>query len=237
MNISKGDFIELDYTAKIVDENIVFDTTEFDEAKKAGLFHDHANDEPNSHNHNHNHLHKDDLKPITICVGEKHVLPGLDSKLIGLDLGKHTIVLEEENAFGKKDTKLLKLMTRALFKQQNIRPYVGLVLDMDGSRGTVRSISGGRVIVDFNHPLAGKKIEYSLNIKRKVTDHKDQLASILKMIKFPFSSVDVVGLNAKINTKIDLPKEVKLALETDLKRLTTLNVELISEPKIKDDKK
>jgi FKBP-type peptidyl-prolyl cis-trans isomerase 2 len=230
MKINKGDFIELDYTAKIVDENIIFDTTIPEDAEKAGLIHNHEHD--HDHGHEHNHLHKEDLKPIIICVGEKQVLPTLDKKIEGLETGKHTIALNEDEAFGKKDTKLLKLMPMTLFKQQNIRPFVGLTLDIDGSRGVVRTISGGRVIVDFNHQLAGKKIEYKLDIKRIVTDHKEQLESFVKMLRFPYTSIDVEGTNAKINTTIDLPKEIKETLEKDLKRITTLDVDII----IKKDK-
>jgi FKBP-type peptidyl-prolyl cis-trans isomerase 2 len=235
MGINKGDFIELDYTAKIIGENVVFDTTDPNEAKKAGLIHDHENDHESGHEHN--HLHKEDLKPVIICVGEKQVLPSLDNKIEGLELGKHVISLNEEEAFGKKDTKLLKLMPMTIFKQQNIRPFVGLTLDIDGQRGVVRSISGGRVIVDFNHQLAGKKIEYSINIKRKVTDHKEQLESFVKMLRFPYKSIIVEESKAKITTVIELPKEIKESLEKDLKRITTLDVELIFEKeKVKEEK-
>jgi len=230
MKINKGDFIELDYTAKLTEENIVFDTTEADEAKKAGLLHDHEQGHDHS-GHEHNHLHKEDLKPVIICVGEKQVLPGLDRKIEGLELGKHTISLNEEEAFGKKDTKLLKLMPLTLFKKQEIRPFVGLTLDVDGSRGVVRSISGGRVIVDFNHPLSGKKIEYSLNIKRKVTDKKEQLEAVLNMLRFPFSAVEVSEQNAKVNSGISLPKEIKESLEKDLKRMIDVPVEIVVQEK------
>jgi len=234
MKINNGDFIELDYTAKLIDEDKIFDTTEVEAAKIAGILHDHDEHKDGGHNHEHNHLHKEDLKPIIICVGEKHILPGLDNKLAGLEIGKHKIELTDVEAFGKKNTKLLKLMPIALFNEQKIRPYVGLTLDIDGSRGIVRSISGGRVIVDFNHPLAGKKVEYSINIKRNVTSHKEQLEAVLKLLRFPFSSVDVADSKAKINIQIELPKEVKEALEKDLSRITKIDVQMISEKKTED---
>ncbi|MGV8169127.1 MAG: FKBP-type peptidyl-prolyl cis-trans isomerase [Candidatus Nanoarchaeia archaeon] len=233
MMIKKGDFIEIDYTAKMAEEGIVFDTTELEEAKKAGLLHEHKENE--EHTHDHNHLHKEDLHPVIICVGEKQVLPGLDNKIDGLELGKHTILLDEEEAFGKKNTKLLKLMPLSLFNKQQIRPFVGLTLDVDGSRGVVRSISGGRVIVDFNHPLSGKKIEYKINIKRLVSDEKEQLESVLKLLKFPYDSVELNGKKAKINTKINLPKEVNESLEKDLNRITKLEVEIVFP--VKEEKK
>jgi FKBP-type peptidyl-prolyl cis-trans isomerase 2 len=226
MKINKGDFIELDYTAKILGENVIFDTTIVEDATKAGLLHDHEDN--HEHGHKHNHLHKEDLKPIIICVGEKQVLPALDAKIEGLDLGKHIIPLSEEEAFGKKDTKLLKLMPISLFKKENIRPFVGLPLDIDGTRGVVRSISGGRVIVDFNHQLAGKKIEYSLNIKRLVTENKEKVESVLKMLRFPYTNVNVEGKSAKVNAGVELPKEILESLSKNLSTMTALEVEIIS---------
>jgi FKBP-type peptidyl-prolyl cis-trans isomerase 2 len=129
-------------------------------------------------------------------------------------------------------------MPMSLFNQQKIKPFIGLTLDVDGSRGIVRSISGGRVIVDFNHPLSGKKIEYSVTIKRIVADHKEQLESVLKVLRFPVKSITVSEGKAKVNTEVALPKELKESLEKDLKRVTTLDVEIVSVEKkeVKDTK-
>ena len=35
-------------------------------------------------------------------------------------------------------------------------------LDIDGRRATVRSVNGGRVILDYNHPFSGKEVHYML---------------------------------------------------------------------------
>jgi FKBP-type peptidyl-prolyl cis-trans isomerase 2 len=231
--IRKGDFVELDYTARLAEDGAVFDTTEVEEAKKAGMLHDHE-----GHDHSHGdeehgqgHLHREDLKPVIVCVGEKQILPGLDAKLEGLALGAHKITLGEDDAFGRKDAKKLRLMPIKLFKDQEIRPFVGLVLDVDGTRGVVRSISGGRVIVDFNHPLAGKKVEYSINIRRVVADRKEQLESVLRMLRFPYSSIEVKEQDAEVRIKLELPAEVLKTLEEDLSRQTGLKVRFISEAK------
>ena len=92
--IKKGDFIELDYTGKIKGEDIVFDTTEQSVADEHEL-----------------EVHKE-FKPVIICVGEQHVLPGVDKALEGQALGKHSFDVAPEDAFGKKDAKLLQLIPR-----------------------------------------------------------------------------------------------------------------------------
>ncbi|HHE36750.1 MAG TPA: peptidylprolyl isomerase, partial [Candidatus Woesearchaeota archaeon] len=130
--IKKGDFVELDYTGRIKDDKVVFDTTLEQTAK-----------DNNIHNPGFRY------KPVIICVGEKHVVKGLDDALIGKKPGKYTIEVKAENAFGRKTAELLKLIPMRLFEKDNIKPFVGLEVNVDGTLGVVRSVSGGRVIVDF----------------------------------------------------------------------------------------
>jgi len=48
--------------------------------------------------------------------------------------------------------------------------------------GRVISVSGGRVIVDFNNPVAGKEVEYKLIVKRLVQDIKEKADSLIQSI-------------------------------------------------------
>ncbi len=227
--IKKGDFIELEYTAETTDDNIIFDTTNPEDAEKAGMIcdHDHGHEE----GHGHTHVTKEDFKPVKICVGENHVLPGLDEQLEGLGIGEHDIILGEEKAFGKKDPKKLKLMPMTAFKKQKINPFVGLTVDMDGTRGVVRSVSGGRVIIDFNHPLSGKSVKYKLNIKRKVEDKKEQIESVLNLVRLPFKEIKTEGETTKIETPMEIPEEALEGIKKDLERITKTNIKFETKKK------
>ena len=218
MTIKKGDFIELDFTATLIDDGAIFDTTNPDDAERAGMICDHDHD--HGHGHGHTHITRDDFKPVKICVGEGQVLPGLDEQLVGLNIGDHDILLGEDNAFGKKDSKLLKLMPMSAFKKQKINPFIGLTVDMDGSRGVVRSVSGGRVIVDFNHPLSGKAVKYEIKIKRKIDDLKERVEAITSMSRLPVESVSVTGDNAKIKIPVEIPENLLDGLKADMERIT-----------------
>ena len=46
--------------------------------------------------------------------------------------------------------------------------------------GIVRSVSGGRVIVDFNHPLSSKDVHYDVEVLKIVTDKKDQIQAFFQ---------------------------------------------------------
>ena len=231
MTIKKGDFIEIDFTGKILDDNTVFDTTNPKQAEEAGFICNHEHD----HEHEHNHISKEDFKPIIICVGEKHVLPGLDEAITGANLGEHDIMLEEDSAFGKKSSKLLKLIPLSTFKKQNIQPYTGLVLDLDNSRGTVKSVSGGRVIMDFNHPLAGKKIKYEINIKRKVENKEEQTKAILNILKLPHEQIHKTNNKITITVNEKIPLDALKYLAEDIKRMTETDTEFKHKEKTKKE--
>ena len=235
MTIKKGDFIELDYTATIMDDGSIFDTTIPDDAEKAGIICDHDHE----HDHGHKHITKEDFKPITICVGEEHVLKGLDEQIVGLGIGKHDIILGEENAFGRKDSKLLKLMPMNAFKKQKINPFVGLTVDMDGTRGVVRSISGGRVIVDFNHPLSGKTVKYHIEIKKKIEKGEEKIKAILELVRLPHEEIKIEEKTATINIPITIPENMLDGIKKDIERLTNKEIKfnIKKEEKESEEKK
>jgi len=141
MAIKQKDFIEIDYTGKVKEDNVIFDTTDEKAAKE-------------------NDIHNEEMTygPVIICVGEKHVIKGLDDWIAGKEIGEYDVDLKPEDAFGKKDAKLLKLIPTNVFLKQQISPMPGLQVNMDGVVGTIRSVSGGRIFVDFNHPLDRKSV-------------------------------------------------------------------------------
>jgi len=208
MKLKKHDFIEIDYTGRFEDDT-VFDTTNVDAAKAAGL------DKNNK------------IAPAVICLGEGHVLQGIEEALIGKEPGSFNVVLPPEKAFGKKDAKLLKLMPMKVFRKQEIQPFPGLEVNIDEMYGIVRTVSGGRVIVDFNHPLSGKTLKYDLKVNRVVTDTLEKAKSVFKN-ELGITD-DIFELKEGVLT-IKEPKFPKEVLDNVKKRV----IELV--PEIKDVK-
>jgi FKBP-type peptidyl-prolyl cis-trans isomerase 2 len=112
VNIKKGDFVELDYTAKIKNNDIVFDTTIESDAKKFGI-----------------HSTKVTYKPLIVKIGEGHLVKGLDEYIIDKVPGTYRVELEPEQAFGKKDAKLLRLVSIKEFHKNDIQPMIGLEVE------------------------------------------------------------------------------------------------------------
>ncbi|MBS3104633.1 peptidylprolyl isomerase [Candidatus Woesearchaeota archaeon] len=163
--IKKHDFVEIEYTGRIKEDNSIFDTTEEKVAKENGVY-----------NKN------EDYIPVVICIGENNILKNLEEQMIDKETGKeYTFEISSNNAFGKKDAKMIQLIPANKFRQQNIQPIPGLQLNIDGVFGVVKTVSGGRCLVDFNHPLASKDLVYHVKINRVVEDNKEKIKSLLKM--------------------------------------------------------
>jgi FKBP-type peptidyl-prolyl cis-trans isomerase SlyD len=200
--IQKGDFIELEYTGKTKDEGIIFDTTSAVVAKAAEL-----------------HMQKQ-FKPIIVCAGEGHVLPGLDKRLVGASLGKHSFIIPAEEAFGKKSAKLLQLIPRRIFNDQKIQPVPGLEINVDNQTGIIRTVSGGRIIVDFNHPLASRDLIYDVEVKAKVHDQTAQVKAVLEVMRIPFASLTITDNKAEVLGATNLPDAFVQMFAKDIVRLT-----------------
>jgi FKBP-type peptidyl-prolyl cis-trans isomerase SlyD len=205
MTIKNQDFVELTYTGKLVDGTI-FDTTDENVAKA-------------------NHLHNDNANytvPV-ICVGEKQLLPGLDESLLGKEINKdYSIILKPEQAFGKRDIKKMKIVPISTFKEHKVRPQPGLQIDVDGERGIVTRVAGGRIIVNFNHPLAGKEVVYDIKIIRMVTDKKEKISAFLSsLLRIPKDKMEITVNDdlAEIIVPMDFPAQVTDVLSTKLVKL------------------
>ncbi len=218
MAIKKHDFVELEYVGKLKDSGDVFDTTDEKVAKKADIFNEKA-----------------EYKPIVICIGEKHIIQGIDDFLEGKELGEYKLEVKPEQAFGKKDAKLMRLIPISKFKEQNIQPIPGLRLNIDGYVGTVRNVSGGRTIVDFNHPLAGRELVYEIKANKIITDKKIQIESLLKVLLGLKGEVEVKDNKAVIKMDGDLPKELTEEFSKKIKKLT--NIDVVFENKLKKEEK
>jgi len=205
MAIGKGDFVEVEYTGKLKDGGVVFDTTSEETAKKHGI-----------------HDKSAEYRPVIICVGQGHIVRGLDKEIEGRETDKKfTADIKPEDGFGKKNPKLLQLMSTGKFREQEITPVPGLHVNVDGLIGTVRTVTGGRIIIDFNHPLAGKELVYEACIKRKVTDTKEKVDSLIDLLRLKDFEVEIKEKTALLKTRHDIPKAVQERTGNEIKKLVT----------------
>jgi len=206
MPIKKQDFIEITYVGRLADTQEIFDTTDAKLAKEAGLTH---------------HAH---FGPQIVCVGERHVLPGLDDRFVGAEIGAHKWTIPAAEGFGKKNPAFIQLIPMAQFKKQRIQPIQGMQLDVDGQLGVVKVASGGRVLVDFNHPLAGKDLVYEVTIHKTVTDPKAKLKAMLDLSLHTHSEIPITmnGDEATVELPSKLPDDAAAKFSEHLCKATGL---------------
>ncbi len=207
MPIKKKDFVELDFTGRVKDTDEVFDTTDSKIAKEAQIFSEKA-----------------EYKPVIICIGEGHILKGIDEFLEGKEIGDYKLELPAEKAFGKKKAELVKMIPTSKFSEQGIKPVPGLRLNIDNFIGIVKTVSGGRTVVDFNHPLASRDIVYELNVKKIVTDKKEQVDALLKSLLGAKIPVEMKENKAVLTLPAELPEELSKELGKKIKDLTGVEI-------------
>lgn len=188
MEIKKNDFVEIEFIAKTKDNGEVFDTNIKKEAENANL-------------------NIKEVAPLIISVGRGMTLKGIDSSLEGKNLGEsYQITLSPEDSFGVRNSSLVKMIPLKVFLQQKINPEKGMQLSLDGMVVKILSNSGGRVLVDFNHPLAGKEVIYEIKVVRAVEDLSEKINSLQDFFlrrRFEFSLDET-----KTKITIKAPKSV-----------------------------
>lgn len=191
--IKEGDFVQVEYNGYIAEDNALFDTTDEQAAQKHGI-------------------HRKNAKygPTTICIGQHQLIKGLDRELVGKSVGqRYTFTFPPDEAFGKKNGKLLQLIQTAKFTKEGIQPMPGLQITADGMLGMIKSVSGGRTLVDFNHPLSGRDVRYEVTVIKKVAAAQDKLSAYVEQtLQIPDAQVIVKEEKATVTTKIEVPTEI-----------------------------
>ena len=214
MIIEKNDFIEIEFTGKA--NNEIFDTTKEKEAKEKGI--------------------QTEVKPLIISAGNSMILKGFDDFIIGKEINKDYLVkLTPEQAFGKRIPSLVKTLPMKVFLEKNIKPYPGLILQMDNYVAKILSVSGGRVITDFNNPLAGKEVEYQFKILRKIEDNSEKVKSLIHYFLKQDLNFEIKG-DKVILKKPELKPFIQVCAPK-FKEMTGLNFEVEDLKKEKEENK
>ena len=108
-------------------------------------------------------------KPSVIEMGGDAISPAMESELLGLRAGESkSFTLSAEDAFGESDPNLIQFMDLHQFPS-DIELKEGSVVAFEQPNGSsvpgiISEIQGHSVKVDFNHPLAGQRITFDVEI-------------------------------------------------------------------------
>jgi peptidylprolyl isomerase len=163
VGLQKGNFIIIDYTAKVKETGEVFDTTLEEVAKKE-------------------HLYKEGeiYEPKLLVIGEGWVLKALDDSLPTMETEKASSVeISQDKAFGARDPEKVRRVPLRNLIEKGITPTLGARIEYGGKMATVRTLGAGRALLDFNPPLAGKTLVYEVTIKKKLDSEEQKIRALI----------------------------------------------------------
>jgi peptidylprolyl isomerase len=163
MALQKGDFILLDYVAKVKETGEVFDTTIEETAKKEHLFKE-----------------GEIYEPKLVVVGEGWVLKALDEGLTTMEISKITSVeISPDKAFGERDPEKVRRVPLKHLTAKGITPTLGMRVEYNDKAAIVRAVGAGRVLLDFNPPLAGKTLVYEMTVQKKLETISEKISALI----------------------------------------------------------
>ena len=107
-------------------------------------------------------------RPATFVIGDGTLPPGMERALVGLVAGAdEQIAVAPKDAFGDAREENVRMIPRVQFAS-SLALEEGLVVSFAGPGGelpgVVKAIEGDLVVVDFNHPLAGRDLIFDVSI-------------------------------------------------------------------------
>ncbi|WP_310599832.1 peptidylprolyl isomerase [Desulfobulbus sp.] len=111
-------------------------------------------------------------KPLTLAIGSGRILRAVEASLLGMEPGQtKTVHIQPEDAFGPYHQGLVQEVPRKVFAGR-IDPAPGMVLSLNLEKeganhqvpATVLAAGKESVTIDYNHPLAGRVVTYTVTL-------------------------------------------------------------------------
>ncbi len=108
-------------------------------------------------------------EPLEITLGQGMLIPGFEKGLVDMKVNeKKTVNVPKEEAYGDVQKELFQEVSKENLPEE-IKPEVGMGLmakNPDGSERQLRvaEVKEDSIVVDANHPLAGKDLTFELEV-------------------------------------------------------------------------
>jgi peptidylprolyl isomerase len=147
--VKTGDNVSVDYTGWF-DDGTIFDTSNQSVAWQAGIL------DPTR-----------TYEPISFIVGDHMVIPGFENATLGLKIGEtKNISIAPADAYGEYDPSLILPINMSDLTDAGITPHVNDTLYYNMNPVTVVGIPDNEtVMIDFNDPMAGKTLHFSVTVR------------------------------------------------------------------------
>ena len=108
-------------------------------------------------------------EPLTGHIGQGQLIPGFESALIGMTPGeKKTVLIESHDAYGEYNPEAVQTVSLTRFPEDFVPEVGGQVQGQNQSgqafNATIKESTEEDVVLDFNHPLAGKSLNFEIEV-------------------------------------------------------------------------
>lgn len=152
VTIATGDSVTVEYTGRLTD-GTVFDTSLESVAEDTEL----AEAQPDR-----------EYSPLTIEVGSGQIIEGLEEELIGMEPdANRTVTIPPEKAYGEWSDEQVREYEPEEFSEMigDETPVEGAYLEtQQGGLAEIVHVGDDAVRIDFNHELAGKTLEFEIDV-------------------------------------------------------------------------
>lgn len=173
--MQKGDIVRWEYEGWTVgskpEDNELFETTNEHLAKDYKIFKEGAI-----------------YGPGPLIIGAERLVKGLEASVLSAEIGKETeVTIPPSESYGDRDPKKVEIhslgevLRLPEYRKGDEEPVPGARIVLGNKAGTIMSVRGGRVRIDFNHELAGKTLRYKYTIKSRAEGPEDKVQAIFEM--------------------------------------------------------
>jgi len=107
-------------------------------------------------------------EPLDFVQGAGEMISGVDKNVLGMKVGeKKTITVVPEDGFGEYNEEAVRKVPRAAFdnpEELAVGSIIGVRGDDQDFEAVIVEVSKEDVVMDMNHPLAGKTLEFEVEI-------------------------------------------------------------------------
>jgi len=108
-------------------------------------------------------------KPLEFEVGKKMVIKGFNDAVVGMKVGdEKDIVIKPEEAYGQRNEELKKAIPKeSLPKDKEVKEGMLMVMQLPNGQqipAKVKEIKEKEIVIDLNHPLAGKTLKFWIKL-------------------------------------------------------------------------
>jgi FKBP-type peptidyl-prolyl cis-trans isomerase SlyD len=109
-------------------------------------------------------------EPLEFMFGAGHIIPGLESRIAELDAGESAeVTVPAAEAYGEYNEEAMQVVPKAQLQGIEEEITAGMPLQGQGPDGNpiqvvVKEVRDEEVVVDFNHPLAGRDLTFAIKV-------------------------------------------------------------------------